>query len=166
MGEVIRMHCRHCGQTYLTTSTDQCDLCRKTGGLVIPTSIQPSPDEAIQALATRVTERLQHGESPETIRAELISQGLTPGVADLFLADWMAKWGHLKPGGLLHILGVVVVLSGVVLALGNRTGAFPTFPFAGALVMLLGVGIMGIGIAGFGRRRGPHVKPIPPNEKL
>jgi hypothetical protein len=36
MAELIRMHCRHCGQTYLTTTPDlqQCDLCHKVGGLV------------------------------------------------------------------------------------------------------------------------------------
>jgi hypothetical protein len=42
MGEFIRVHCRHCGQTYLTTVANpteeglptQCDMCRKPGGLV------------------------------------------------------------------------------------------------------------------------------------
>src|SRR5437868_1346458 len=36
MDELIRVHCRHCGQTYLTpdASLGQCDLCRKPGGLV------------------------------------------------------------------------------------------------------------------------------------
>jgi len=42
MGDFIRVHCRHCDQTYLTTVTNpsegelpgQCDLCRKPGGLV------------------------------------------------------------------------------------------------------------------------------------
>jgi hypothetical protein len=36
MGQLVRVHCRHCGQTYFTTSADlpQCDMCREPGGLV------------------------------------------------------------------------------------------------------------------------------------
>jgi hypothetical protein len=42
MGAFIRVHCRHCGQTYLTSVANpaegalpaQCDMCRKPGGLV------------------------------------------------------------------------------------------------------------------------------------
>jgi hypothetical protein len=42
MGDFIRVHCRHCDQTYLTVAENsaeggvpiQCDLCRQSGGVV------------------------------------------------------------------------------------------------------------------------------------
>jgi hypothetical protein len=37
MADLVRMHCLHCGQTFLTgPDAAQCDLCRKEGGLVTP----------------------------------------------------------------------------------------------------------------------------------
>jgi hypothetical protein len=44
MSDLVRIHCRHCGQTYFTTDAArrQCDLCGQTGGLV-------SPEEALRA---------------------------------------------------------------------------------------------------------------------
>jgi hypothetical protein len=166
MGELIRVHCRHCRQTYLSKASEleKCDLCRKTGGMERATSISAEPGEALQTLAARITARLKQGESPETLRAELISQGVRPDEADRLLADWLARWGHLKPGGLLHVLGSALVLGGLVLAWENQTGAFPTFPFAGALMTVIGLGILGIGIAGVGRQRGTNVEVSPPNQ--
>jgi hypothetical protein len=43
--------------------------------------------------------------------------------------------------GMLSILGGLVFLAGAALWIGNVTRAFPTFPFAGYLTMLVG-GVM------------------------
>ncbi len=45
----------------------------------------------------------------------------------------------------LLILGGVVVVLGAVLTVGNVSGLFPTFPYAGYLLMASGVGLMGKG---------------------
>src|SRR6516165_4165551 len=45
--------------------------------------------------------------------------------------------------GIVALLGgAAVVMVGMVLYGGNRSGAFPTFPFAGGLTMLLGASLM------------------------
>jgi hypothetical protein len=31
-----RLHCTHCGQTFVSSDTDTCSLCRKSGGLIDP----------------------------------------------------------------------------------------------------------------------------------
>ncbi len=53
MSNLIRVHCLLCEQTYFTTDADlqQCDLCRKVGGLVSPrdapveTPLHPQPQD-------------------------------------------------------------------------------------------------------------------------
>jgi N utilization substance protein A len=57
-------------------------------------------------------------------------------------------------GVVLVMIGIVVVLGGFVLYLGNRTGLFPTFPFAGYITILAGAVLVAIGLsmAGFGSR--------------
>ena len=39
------------------------------------------------------------------------------------------------------VIGGVIFAAGVLLLIGNVTGLFPTFPFAGFIVMLIGGGI-------------------------
>jgi hypothetical protein len=36
------------------------------------------------------------------------------------------------------IIGVILIIGGFILVVGNRTGAFPTFPFAGFITMTIG----------------------------
>ncbi len=46
------------------------------------------------------------------------------------------------------VLGLLFVVGGIVVAAGNVTGAFPTFPFAGFLVSGLGSLILGLSLRG------------------
>lgn len=50
----------------------------------------------------------------------------------------------LKRGSFLWLIrniGLLMATSGGIFALGNRTGVFPTFPFAGAIFLALGLGV-------------------------
>lgn len=42
------------------------------------------------------------------------------------------------PFGALQALGVLIVIVGFILMVGNMTGIFPTFPFAGFITMFIG----------------------------
>jgi uncharacterized membrane protein YkgB len=37
-----------------------------------------------------------------------------------------------------EVIGILVILVGIVLLIGNLTGLFPTFPYAGFIVMFVG----------------------------
>ena len=39
---------------------------------------------------------------------------------------------------LIIISGPILIIGGILLFIGNRSGAFPTFPFAGFITMMLG----------------------------
>jgi uncharacterized paraquat-inducible protein A len=55
---------------------------------------------------------------------------------------------------LLIGFGAVVFTLGVGLLIGNVTGLFPTFPFAGFVVSTVGVAILGAGCRAFAECRG------------
>jgi hypothetical protein len=55
-------------------------------------------------------------------------------------------------GILLLLGGTAVVMVGMVLFGGNKSGVFPTFPFAGGLTILLGASLMAAGLTLAGRR--------------
>lgn len=46
--------------------------------------------------------------------------------------------GNTLANGAASLLGLVLIVGGMVLVIGNLSGAFPTFPFAGFLVSGLG----------------------------
>lgn len=50
--------------------------------------------------------------------------------------------------GLTLLGGIVAVVLGFFLVIGNRTGIFPTFPFAGFITMTVGFAIAGYGVNG------------------
>jgi hypothetical protein len=56
----------------------------------------------------------------------------------------------LLSGALLGVCGALMVLLGAGLFLGNVTGLFPTFPFAGFLVMTAGGLLFGVGKSAMG----------------
>jgi len=60
--------------------------------------------------------------------------------------------GRTAAGILALLVGAAVVMVGLVLYEGNRSGVFPTFPFAGGLTMLLGASLMAAGLKLAGRR--------------
>jgi len=60
--------------------------------------------------------------------------------------------GHILGGIVLMVLGAAVVLAGYVLYLGNKGGAFPTFPYAGGITISLGVILVAAGTIVAGKR--------------
>jgi hypothetical protein len=60
--------------------------------------------------------------------------------------------GRSATGILVLLVGAAVVMVGMVLYGGNRSGVFPTLPFAGGLTMLLGASLMAAGFTLAGRR--------------
>lgn len=43
------------------------------------------------------------------------------------------------------IIGFIVFLTGIVLGIGNHTGLYPTFPFAGLITIVAGAALIGAG---------------------
>src|SRR5262245_2333117 len=52
------------------------------------------------------------------------------------------------------LAGSLVLLGGIILHFGEKSGRLLIFPFAGRLTILLGIAILGIGAAFAGRRAG------------
>lgn len=110
------------------------------------TGPQLSQEQAIQALVSHIAERLHRGETAEAVRADLFAQGLSAEVVDQLLAGFApSKWRRGLRGWTLRIFGVAVMLAGAFLWLGNRNGYFPTFSFAGTIVVLIGAAIFVVG---------------------
>lgn len=83
------------------------------------------------------------GENLDNVRTELVARGLRPKAAEQFLAKFAPHELQMGiPGLIVRGLGVVLVLAGGFLILGNRIGFFPTFPFAGTIVLFIGVAIL------------------------
>jgi hypothetical protein len=101
-------------------------------------------------------ELLDQGTGVLDVRRKLAESGLAPEAAAAVVeAVQKQRSGAVKgevvsparsPG--LAILGVIVIGVGIILSIGNRTGAFPTFPFAGFITMTVGGMIVGIGWRG------------------
>jgi hypothetical protein len=53
---------------------------------------------------------------------------------------------RLFVGLVLMPIGVAIVLGGFVLYFGNKSGQLLTFPFAGGLTIIVGLGVMGAGV--------------------
>jgi len=45
----------------------------------------------------------------------------------------------------MKFIGIIIIIAGIVLAIGNKTGSFHTFPFAGFITMIIGGVIMKAG---------------------
>jgi hypothetical protein len=60
--------------------------------------------------------------------------------------------GRTAAGITMVLVGIAVVMAGFVLYAGNKSGRFPTFPFAGGLTMVLGAALMAGGVTLAGRR--------------
>jgi hypothetical protein len=89
---------------------------------------------------------LSAGQTPDQVVRKLTEQGLQPETARGVVNDILTR-GQAAQGGarVRMIVGGAVFALGVVLLLGNMTGAFPTFPFAGTITMVIGGIIMSTG---------------------
>jgi hypothetical protein len=106
---------------------------------------QPSPDELVRAVVAQIEERFQRGDKAEAIRADLIAKGIPADVVDTLLRAYTPnKWERGTLGTILRILAFAVMIGGGFLFLGNQIGFFTTFPFAGTITILLGVGILAV----------------------
>lgn len=88
---------------------------------------------------------LNEGWSPEETKQRLVERGWDEALAssivdDLvdYLRDQAARMEEAETNPLMQFLGVVAILAGIGLFIGNRTGAFPTIPFAGFAAMAIG----------------------------
>jgi hypothetical protein len=59
---------------------------------------------------------------------------------------WLQAWGFV-------VVGFGIAVLGVALFVGNRSGRYPTFPFAGFLAMMVGSGIVKMGMGSLARIR-------------
>jgi hypothetical protein len=119
-------------------------------------------DLARDAVARRVPsttarELLDRGVGVLDVRKKLVENGLAPDIAAAVVeAVQQERSGEIegqvvytadeqgrRPG--LVIIGGAVVALGIVLLLGNITGVFPTFPFAGFITLMIGSSILGAG---------------------
>jgi hypothetical protein len=118
--------------------------------------------EVIARLApyTRARELLEHGAGVLDVRRKMVENGLAPEEAAMVVEAVQKKRSGASKGESVYadevegprpglaIVGIVVIGAGVVLAIGNMSGVFPTIPFAGFLTMTVGSMIFGAGWRG------------------
>jgi hypothetical protein len=119
-------------------------------------------------IASYAAERLDRGETLENVKNGLVAGGVDAKAADellgeVLLSRTIKKWKSGIRGLILRSTGWIVMLIGLFLWLGNRKGFFSTFPFAGTIVVLVGVLLLimggGVDLSGLRRNGGadrPH----------
>lgn len=127
--------------------------------------VQPAEAEAFMQLALQQRHRhiaktlLDEGKDEDETMAALTDQGISEEPAQSMVA-WaqLARFREKHPVAsitlslILPLFGVVVMLCGFALWLGNKTERFATFPYAGHLVLGIGFMITALGVA-FWRKR-------------
>jgi hypothetical protein len=104
-------------------------------------------DEAyLRALYADAIALLNQGHTPNSAKQALTENGASPQLASAVVDDILAQHQATQPKGLarriiLGSLGGIVFVIGVGLFIGNRSGAFPTFPMAGYITMAIGAAI-------------------------
>jgi hypothetical protein len=106
-----------------------------------------------EAVITSAAEMLSRGASEKEVREFLAARGLDPEAAadvvhDLAHPAWVRRHPVLSVvlGLPVIALGVGMTFAGLVLRDGNRTGRFVTFPFAGGLTIMAGIGVLSVGL--------------------
>jgi hypothetical protein len=109
-------------------------------------------------LATMVREaalRMSMGEDERVIRHQLLESSLSESMVDTVMRAAVATYSEAKSkaqsgptfaattttreSGGVQVVAFVVLMVGALLAAGNITGAFPTFPLAGFITLAVGV---------------------------
>ena len=93
---------------------------------------------------------LKNGVSPREAEQRLVGRGIEPQVAkaviDTLLSNAQVQAPRAGGGGVvLQFLGGLIFVVGMGLLIGNVTRLFPTFPYAGTIVMIIGGAIIGAG---------------------
>jgi hypothetical protein len=99
---------------------------------------------AKKEIRARATSLLARGVPPDQIQPELVQEGFDPtNVAEevnALLGERALEEREQRedPRRLWRLLGAALVVAGVGLYIGNTTGAFPTAPYAGGILMGIG----------------------------
>jgi hypothetical protein len=107
-------------------------------------------DHAVQVAGERQLlaesfEMLANGQSPDAVTQFLTGKGVPLFTAQEVVQGHIFKLQSMRPArtSARKVIGGCVVALGFALWIGNLTGAFPTFPFAGIIFILIGFAIMG-----------------------
>jgi Na+/H+ antiporter NhaC len=105
-------------------------------------------ENEIYALEWRIRDRLKQGENPREVKQQLEALGLTRESAERFVDEIAKQESESKKEDrsnyIGQLVGIPIVSIGVLLVIGNRTGLFPTIPFAGFIVIILGIIVGGV----------------------
>jgi hypothetical protein len=90
-------------------------------------------------------EMLANGQRPDAVVQFLTGRGVPLFTAQEIVQGHIYKLRSMRPnsGSVRKVIGGIVVAIGFALLIGNITGAFPTFPGAGFLTIIIGYAIMG-----------------------
>lgn len=97
----------------------------------------------MQTVYTDAINLLNAGHGPQQVKQKLVEKGVREQTACAVVDDIVAqnRTATSQAGGgkpLLQFLGTIVFVIGIGLLIGNITRIFPTFPFAGFIVMFIG----------------------------
>lgn len=100
-------------------------------------------DLAVEAVYVEAVALLNQGLAPMKVKRLLTDRGLDAQMASAIVDDIMAQnprpsWWPSVTGILVRLMAAVVFAAGVGLYIGNTSGDFRTFPFAGFIVMSIG----------------------------
>jgi hypothetical protein len=111
---------------------------------------EKAQQDAVRTVYAHAAALLNSGVSPQQAAQGLVDKGLEPQVAKAVIDDLLAKTqaqARQPRGGSVALLmfGGLLLVVGIGLLIGNVTGIFPTFPFAGFIVMGIGGAIFRAG---------------------
>ena len=98
------------------------------------------PDlSAIKSGKVQDVRHKQHQQKRRPLKFEEIRpQDKKGGAVKSSLSDYL--------GCILSLLGGLLVITGIALVIGNMSGKFQTFPFAGFITMSIGLAVLAVGL--------------------
>jgi hypothetical protein len=122
---------------------------------LIDRNLTPANAEAViaevhvQAVYADAAGMLNAGQPPDQVKQALVAnRGLTPQDASTVVDNLLgqAQGGGGSDGSSARaVIGGIIIVIGIGLWIGNMTGVFPTFPFAGIITIVIGSAIAGSG---------------------
>jgi hypothetical protein len=107
--------------------------------------------EAKKQIRARAISLLAQGVTSDQIQAQLGQQGFAQALVaeevNALLTERAREEAERRedPRRLWRLLGAALLVAGVALYIGNKTGAFPTFPYAGGILMGVGALVSAMG---------------------
>jgi hypothetical protein len=100
--------------------------------------------QAKRAIRVRATGLLIRGVAPDQVQSGLVQEGFDPALVAEEVSALLAEraredkeWRE-DPPRLWRLFGAALVVVGVGVYIGNTTGAFPTLPYPGGVLMGIG----------------------------